>query len=277
MTPDLKGTTTNGYISAIASALEVFYNEVLYRGPRYTQFRKRMAPRKGVLATRIPAPVSKKHVRLIVGDASLPYAVRIATVIAFAGLLRVSEYTVPDCDDDYHPDYCLLREDVAFDIRTRTATARIKKSKSDPLGVGPDMHWSAVPSAGNYCPVRLLREYVAWFDACGFDPRSPLFRFPDGRHVKRDDISKAIKKHARAAGVDPKSVASHGLRYGGAFELRDNGADWEEILLVGRWSLNSGPRMAVHYAKVSVRRSRTVANRLSLASGRSAVPLRTRH
>ena len=266
----------NNYVTEVEKALNLYYDSHLYRGPVYEQFHLEMGRRRGVRERRFASAVTKAHVKAIMDDRTIEFTTRVASLTAFFGLLRAHDYTTEE-EYIFDPETTLLREDITVYHDKRIFSAAIRWSKGDKHGLGQRQFWAASGIDGDpYCPYANMMEYLEWFDGEGFDPAGPLFVLEDGRYLTRLEVSKAIKLHAEEFGVDENTIATHGFRYGGAFELRENGADWSEIAHVGRWSPASIPRLTVHYAQWSVSRQRAVTDKLCLLRTADAVMLQTR-
>lgn len=224
-------------------------------------------------------PVTKELLRAVMRDSEIDQAVRTAVLFGYHGMLRVEEYTAAS-RVRVDKDWTLLRRDVVFDDQEDAISVRIKKSKSDPAFQGPQ--FSITASGGVYCPVQAIRSYTAWFDT-RFGPDEPLFRHANRSFVTRIDIDRALKKHATAVmGISPYDISTHGLRYGGAFEMADayvrRGCpiDWGTIIARGRWHGQSAEMLAEHYARFSVARAQMADRALSLDDNHSARVFRRR-
>ena len=225
---------------------------------------------------RLPFPINKAFVAALVDDASVSLALRVCPLIAFHGLLRSSEYLASHrTPDKVNLATTLLRSDVRYDAGQRLFAVRIKSSKGDVTGTGPERHFVEVPG-DPYCPVANLRAYLLWFDRF-FPPDTPLFRHDDGRYVIREDLSRQLKRHARRLGIPEDQVAPHCLRHGGAFELAEAGVPWDDITILGRWSIEYSRHLAVHYAKFSYKRAAAAAEALRIGGTAAGVVLMTRH
>jgi hypothetical protein len=140
--------------------------------------------------------------------------------------------------------------------------------KSDLYNHGPTMHFAAQPDDA-HCVVSLMHSYLQWRDA-HFAPDDPLLIKTSGLFVTRRDIATALKKHCLSNDLLPSQVSTHSLRYGGAFELYENGATWPDIIARGRWTSEDAKKLAMQYASFSKQRSTILSKRLRLDRGDSA-------
>ena len=146
-----------------------------------------------------------------------------AVLLAFFGLLRVSEYTSPS-------PACLSEDALSFrDVticwQRRIAFVHIKKSKTDPFRLGVTIRVSAL--AHPLCPVRALERFIA---RRGTLP-GPLFRFQNGAFLTRSRVFELL---ARSLPYVP-NVNTHSFRRGGATALAAAGVRDNVIQVLGRW------------------------------------------
>jgi hypothetical protein len=261
--PELAGVTVSQYISTIrhACAVQHHWQFKLSAATDAYLYRYQQQPRH----KRIRQPATVGLLRAVCDDPSIDIGVKAAVLVAYSALLRVGEYTSPSAKAV--PNQATLRVgDVRFDRRTGSVAVRIPHSKTDRYNAGETVHIMPA-SASRYCPVRTLRQFL---DAhpCRGDPSAPLFvKAGEGSAacVTPVDITRALRAHARAVGLDPELVCPHSLRIGGAFEMADAGVEWESIAVRGRWSLKAMTGMREMYARMSQGRTSTMARALDLA------------
>jgi hypothetical protein len=262
----LDGRTVKSYISRIKVAIEEYTSIRFLVSPLYQKFSKRLAQQKGVRPKIIRVPASKEVVSAVVSSQQLDLCIRAAVGVAFGAMLRVSEYALTTALTSFKPKRKLLRSDID-DMRDTTGdngfSLRVKAGKSDIALQGAVLPLMATPS-DPLCYVALLRQYLAWRDKQGFAADQPLFLLKDGSPLRRSHVAKALKAVAPRFGIKPSHISTHGLRHGGAMNLRDAGLDWETIMTRGRWSLKQSNAMAVHYSRFSVARNQAVASALAL-------------
>ena len=151
-----------------------------------------------------------------------------AVLLAFFGLLRVSEYTTPSAsffDEDTH----LSPADVTFNWKRRVALIRIKKSKTDPFRQGVTIR---VGILDHYlCPVHALLRYLV---RRGPAP-GPLFIFQDGTFLTRAKVLNVLTSSLPHV----PHVNTHSFRRGGASALADANTPSHVIQIMGRWKSNA--------------------------------------
>jgi len=235
-------------VSTVRRALERIHGYLFIQGPFLTQYLARLKQVPRVREYREPA--TKKLLRLVSDDLSIPIGVRTAVLVAYDGLLRVSEYTSSRTDGPDH-GASLLCENVIWSVPLQAYTIHITRSKVDRHNAG--LHRFSLPrKEDRYCTVRALDAYIA------AEPESRRLGSPF--FVKRDasnlisfvtpaDINRALKKHAQAAGLPVDFISSHSLRIGGAFALANGGVPFENIQQRGRWSAMRFSEMAIMYSR----------------------------
>jgi hypothetical protein len=214
---------------------------------------------------RCPGP--KALLRLILADNSIDPAVRLACHLAFKAMLRSREYTATKHGE--RSSLTLSPEHIVFDSTNSHMTVTLPFVKgSDPGNLGPERHFYAEPDDPS-CLVAATRTYLSW-RLRAHPPNDPLFIHNDGRWVTRADIVAAVRKHCTTVGIPKSRIASHGFRYGAAFEMFEAGATWEDIQTHGRWGSDGAKQLAMHYASFSQSRHKRVGKHLSLKGKRSA-------
>lgn len=89
---------------------------------------------------------------------------------------------------------------------------------------------TALPSL-EYCPVKLLRNYVAMRN--GYS--GTLYRHPNGSPTKRTEFAKVLKQCVKYLGLCPENYNTHSLRIGRATDLALLGIPDHIIKATGRW------------------------------------------
>jgi len=271
----IAASSISTYISTVREIIAIRTGYHLVRTPLLERFllRKRQRDPKG----RITAPANKNLLRFIYDDPHTDMAVKTAALTAFNGLLRSREYCSPYVKLPQDPKKILRRlqrNDLRMEPDGSAFSIRVF-GKSDSYNHGPDMHFCSQPGDAR-CIVQAMRRYLTWRDTA-FAHELPLFIKRDGGFVTPDDITTAIKRHAKAAGLPAHQSGTHSLRYGGAFELIDNGAQWPDVIARGRWRSEDAKKLAMQYAGFSKARTTVVAARLSLAGNKSAESFRKVH
>lgn len=151
-----------------------------------------------------------------------------AVLLAFFGLLRVSEYTAPS-SSRYDSSVCLCVQDVSICWPRGVALVKIKQSKTDPFRVGMTVRVGVIRHS--LCPVLALDRYLV-----RRGPRpGPLFRFQNGRFLTRANVRALLKRCL----PDVPHVNTHSFRRGGASALAAAGTPAHIIQVLGRWRSNA--------------------------------------
>lgn len=151
---------------------------------------------------------------------------RSVVVLAFFGLLRVSEFT---CGSTHSFDATLhiSPSDVSFNPSFSLMYLRIKSSKTDPFRTGCVIRLASIPGH-TLCPVQAARSYLRFR---GNAP-GPLFIFSDGKFLTRNYVVAFIRMSL--PGIP--NIHSHSFRIGGASAALSAGASDALIRVMGRWS-----------------------------------------
>ena len=153
-----------------------------------------------------------------------------AVLLAFFGLLRVSEYTSPS--PTRADQSGLAVQDVHIDWARRLAFIHIKKSKTDPFRLGVTIRVGVV--AHQLCPVTALFRYL---QLRGLQP-GPLFRYSNGRLLTRINVFELLTRSLPHL----PNVNTHSFRRGGATALAAAGVSSDVIRIVGRWKSDAYTR-----------------------------------
>ena len=151
-----------------------------------------------------------------------------AVLLAFFGMLRVSEYTSPtyrSFDEDTH----LSVADVFINWQRRIALIRIKKSKTDPFRQGVTIRIGVLDH--HLCPVHALVRYLL---RRGPAP-GPLFIFQNGQYLTRSRILDVLTSSLPHV----PHINTHSFRRGGASALADANTPSHIIQIMGRWRSNA--------------------------------------
>ena len=206
----------------------------LYEMPILHRVIRGIRRRQGNSLTRPPRkPITVNHLRQISVHLNLhaslsaadKYMYLSACLVAFFGLLRVSEYTCPKISS-FDTSLHLLRNDVHFNKDFSIMTLRIKASKTDPFRKGISIRISATNDS--LCPVGVMRNYLALTPSYN----GPLFQCSDGRFLTRNLILGILST------VFPNiaDISTHSFRIGGASSALAAGASDSMIRILGRWS-----------------------------------------
>jgi hypothetical protein len=146
-----------------------------------------------------------------------------AMVVAFFGLLRVSEYTCKYVKS-FQPGDTLCYGDVTYGLDSMQI--QLKTSKTDIFRSGVTIRLAANGSV--LCPVTALKQYLTVHPS----KRGPLFTYNNGRFLTRKDISEYLKQFAEIQ----TNLSSHSFRIGAATTLANMGHPRWLIQSLGRWS-----------------------------------------
>lgn len=154
-----------------------------------------------------------------------------AVLLAFFGLLRVSEYTCPS-PSSYDPTAHLSVQDVSVDWDRGIAFINIKISKTDPFREGVTIRVSVL--GHRLCPVHALVRFVI---RRGSSP-GPLFVFQNGAFLTRERIVDILSRALPSV----TNINTHSFRRGGASALAAAGTPDHVIQILGRWKSNAFTR-----------------------------------
>ena len=175
-------------------------------------------------------PISMAQLRHIISVIKQSYTPRdgnmfmAAILLAFFGMLRVSEYTAPSIST-YEPSCHLGINDVGVNWQRQIMHVNIKISKTDPFREGATVRIPVL--ANELCPVRAMLRFLVTRPPI----RGPLFQFCDGRFLTRAHITALLTR----AFPNNQRISSHSFRRGGATALANSGTPDYIIQLLGRW------------------------------------------
>lgn len=246
-----RGHTTFASIMAYITALCTFCKQKRWPNPRMDELGnpdnrvfwimrglKRSMSVGGTATTRYPVTLYHIH-HLLLGAMALPQTQRAnfkaAILLAFFGLLRVSEFTT---DATVDVDRHALRRDIVFLPNIATTTHinfNIKASKCDQFREGVTI---TIPATHDHstCPVRALQ----WLYTTDPQPADhPLFDFRrDGspnRKTTRSSFTALCNSLFTSQGISSMHLKPHSFRQGGATALVKAGAPPSIIKVIGRW------------------------------------------
>jgi len=157
-----------------------------------------------------------------------------AATIAFAGFLRMGEYTVTlkELASTEAPSILatkLLRGDITFAPNDSHALLRLRRSKTDIKHTGVDIVLAR--TSGTACPVLFLRCLFH------YDPQpseASLFNV-NGTPLTREAMIATMNRKIRLAGIT-EHYTGHSFRRGAAQHAVDMGCSDNELKLLGRWT-----------------------------------------
>ena len=157
----------------------------------------------------------------------------VAARVAFAGFLRVGEFTYSATDLRNSPVFAatkLTRSDIRFSPTLDHALLTLKRSKTDRNHEGVNIVLAATNDAA--CPVEALSKLFL------HDPQpatAPLFSFSSGAFTSSAFQAAVIAKLNRA-GVNSAGIKGHSFRKGAAQHAHNAGIRNDHIQALGRWS-----------------------------------------
>ena len=150
-----------------------------------------------------------------------------AITLGFFGLLRVSEFTVPN-QHGFNPDHHLTTKDISMCKDSLVVT--IKKSNTDQRGEGCQINISQTHT--KWCPHIAMQSYlgqVTW------SARKPLFWFESGTALTARVLRSVLHHLISKCGYNTKLYNIHSLRMGGATAVARSGLSPATIKNLGRW------------------------------------------
>jgi integrase len=160
-----------------------------------------------------------------------------AFCLAFAGFLRVSEFTWTDYTTSNPLEFARWHLTWrSVDIQTDRLLLTIPASKTDPFRQGVTLTIS--PASDAACPLVAIRNLLA-LNMAGqqpnqFDPLRPLFVRPNNQPFSRDYVVRCLRLCLTHRGITGH-YSGHSFRRGAATSARLAGLTDHEIQLLGRW------------------------------------------
>ena len=130
-------------------------------------------------------------------------------------------------------------EDLELD-KDGSGLITIESSKTDKEGEG----------ALQFISPGTVRLLMNWQNVCG-KTTGPIFRgvYSNGKlgdRLSTRGVDRAVKRVAKALGLEPSVFSGHSMRVGAAQDMVEEGIETAKIVIAGRWSNDA---MLVHYAK----------------------------
>ena len=178
-----------------------------------------------------------------------------ATLVAFFGFLRVSEFTV---GGSFDPTIHLALRDIRFDapVDPEAISIWLKASKTDPFREGCSVEVGATND--QLCPVVALMQYM-WMRG---GAEGPMFVHKGGRPLSRGWFQGRLQNLLSRAGVSG-DYTSHSLRIGAATSAAVLGVPDYMIKTMGRWASDA--------YKVYIRTPRSAWARTSASLSKASV------
>ena len=146
-------------------------------------------------------------------------------LVAFFGLLRVSEYVTPSKTSFDHKIH-LSASDISFSLCGNIVYLLIKTSKTDPFRSSCKIRLCSI--GGILCPVNAIKNYLR----VRGDQMGPLFVLSSGVFVTRKFVAAFLKITL----PNDVNLNTHSFRIGGASAAASCGIPDSAIKILGRWS-----------------------------------------
>lgn len=264
--PSISPSTVSSYVSTVRQQLACIFGWTFAISTLYTKSQYRRTQARG--KSRFVDPATRALLMKVMQDTSAPIGLRAAVLIAWHGLLRVSEYTVSS-GWEARPDASMLCRDFAWYTTGDFVgfRLRLRHSKSDPFNTG-GLHYYRRGDVGDpLCPYTAMQAYLPQHPARQ-QPMAPLFMLVVGgrvRPVSRNDIAGLLKKWAPAVGLMPEYVSTHSLRVGGAFQMADANVALDLIRQRGRWGSQQWESIVLMYTRMSTARLHLISDAMASA------------
>jgi len=193
-------------------------------------------------------------------------AIKAAICVAFAGFLRIGEFTHNAWNSTSHESF-ISRGAVAFGEDSVTIT--LPKSKTDPFSKGVPITMSA--TGDSICPRDALKKLIARFKAPADPPLfscNSQFSYRNGLYFTREWFMTNVRDLLTKGGRNPIGYSGHSFRKAAAHSAAAAGLSNEDIKTLGRWK-SEAYRLYMGHDKA--RRLR-LSTRLSHASHLRSAP-----
>jgi len=189
---------------------------------------------------RIRTPLIRPHLLLILQHPSTinynDIVTRAAFTLAFAGFLRVGEFTYTETDrqpEHLFPKWFLTKNSIGVPARGEYMEVTLPSSKTDPFRKGIKLTMAA--SHDNACPVRAMQ---AFFACDRHRPQhAPLFcvGHTQQQAFSRQYVVNRLQGLAFTAGLNQGTWNGHSFRRGAATWAAEVGIPEAQIQTLGRW------------------------------------------
>lgn len=152
--------------------------------------------------------------------------------MAYFGLMRVSELTSGD-----HP---VRAPDVRYARNKNKMVITLHSSKTHTVADQPQhITIASQPHMKEFCPVRLVSEYVKLRGDVAVSENDPFFVYQDNVPVTPCQFRACLKRILKKVPVDISLYDTHGFRAGRAVDLHKLGYSIQKIKSIGRWVSDS--------------------------------------
>ena len=198
-------------LAAVKAVHELYGHTIKIKGTAVADAWADIRRRKGLAKTPKAALALKEIKRIVHGIPGDKLLHRAIMLVGFASAMRRSELAA------------LNREDVELSPEGMSIT--IRRSKTDKSGKGETI--AMVRTGSEFCPVTALEQYLEHAQIS----EGALFLNSRGHRIAARDIAdQIVKRWAKAAGFDPRSVGAHSLRRGCITSMYRNGSDLKSIM-----------------------------------------------
>ena len=151
-------------------------------------------------------------------------------LLAFFGLLRVSEFTVDSrsgvCDRVIHVQDVI----VCHGAESSHMLVTIRFSKTDQYGASTTLRIKGNNLVGS-CPVEAMARYLEVRPLT----HGPIFCHANGSPLTRYQFSSVLRKVLSFVGLEAAEYGTHSFRIGAATSAAIKGVSEEKIQEMGRW------------------------------------------
>ena len=163
-------------------------------------------------------------------------ATRAAFTLAFAGFLRVGEFTYKESDRELGPAFgkwFITKRSIRIRARGSFMELTIPSSKTDPFRKGIKLTIAA--SNDSACPVHAMQQFLDLDTHRG--QHSPLFCIGQSSQqaFTREYVVQRLQNLALIAGLGHSAWNGHSFRRGAATWATETGLSEHEIQTLGRW------------------------------------------
>lgn len=165
------------------------------------------------------------------------YTLKAAFTLAFAGFLRVGEFTYQQADLNLGPSFqkwFLTKSSISISGDGTYMTVNLPASKTDPFRLGVEIVIAA--SRDDVCPVKAMRNLFR--HDRHRQPSDPVFTADQYRRLPftREHVVHQLRTLATMAGLGTGSWNGHSFRRGAATWAAEVGLPERQIQALGRWT-----------------------------------------
>ena len=237
MSRELTPSTARVYLSAVTlmhrmagfsdPAKHNFLLKVVLKGARRIHAFEPTNRREPITAQLLAKLLSQiRHTRSIMKEDR--HMLAAACTLAFFGLLRVSEFTVPSLKE-FNPRIHATISSIH--LSKNHYIFHLSRSKTDQYGHGHDIYIPKI--AGKLCPFAAMVTYLK--ERRRPVRATPLFVFSSGKTLSRISFLKHLRSALKKIGCNPNNFNTHSFRIGAATSASHAGISTSVIKVLGRW------------------------------------------